>query len=170
MQQSLLKVKKWMEHATAACAAWLLTIPDRFSGFELTKNEWLDNVAIRYGQHPINLPDQCNGCGAGIMLEHGLSCKRGRFVGIRHDDVLNEWVHLCSIALTNLRVAIEPTIFYGNRLHAGTNNATTTTLHTADPTNTLGDEACGDVLAHGFWNHGQGTVFDFRICDMDSHS
>ncbi|KAL7474571.1 hypothetical protein ACHAW6_000543 [Cyclotella cf. meneghiniana] len=30
------------------------------------------------------------------------------------------------------------------------NNVTPTTWHTANPTNTLGDEACGDVLAHGF--------------------
>ena len=53
------KVKKRMERATAA-GAWLSTIPHRFSGTELTKDEWFDNVAIRYGRRPTNLPDQCD--------------------------------------------------------------------------------------------------------------
>jgi hypothetical protein len=45
MEWSPPKVKKRMERANAA-GAWLSTIPDRFSGTELTKDEWLDNVAI----------------------------------------------------------------------------------------------------------------------------
>ena len=65
---------------------------------------------------------------------------------------------------------MEPTIFYGNGSQAGGNNATPTTSRTINPTNTLGDEARGDVLAHGFWNQGRGTVFDVRICDTDSRS
>ena len=178
MERSPPKVKKRMERSTAA-GAWLSTIPDRFSGTELTKDEWLDNVAIRYGRRPANLPDFCDGCGAGLTLDHGLSCKRGGLVGIRHDDARDEWAHLCSIALTDSRVVIEPTIFYGNGSHAGDNNArnatTTTPTHPNtiqhhSPSNTLGDEARGDVLAHGFWNCGRGTVFDIRICDTDSRS
>ncbi|KAL7474349.1 hypothetical protein ACHAW6_000325, partial [Cyclotella cf. meneghiniana] len=94
------KVKKRMEQA-AATGAWLSTIPDRFSGTELTKDKWLDNVAIRYGRRPADLPDHCDGGGLGLMLEHGLSCKQGGLVGIRHDDVHDEWAHLCSIALTD---------------------------------------------------------------------
>ncbi|KAL7477797.1 hypothetical protein ACHAW6_003631, partial [Cyclotella cf. meneghiniana] len=169
MERSPPKVKKQMEQATEA-GAWLSTIPDRFSGTELTKDEWFDNVAIRYVRCPADLPDHCNGCGTGLMLEHGLNCKRGRLVGIRHDDVRNEWAHLCSIALTDSRVMIEPTIFYGNGSQAGGNNATPTTPRTVNQTNTLGDEAHGDVLAHGFWNRGRGTVFDVPICDTDPWS
>ncbi|KAL7478680.1 hypothetical protein ACHAW6_004452 [Cyclotella cf. meneghiniana] len=74
MEPSPPKVKKRMEHATAA-DVWLSTIPDRFSGTKLTKDEWLDNVAIRYGRRPTNLPDQCDGCGASIMLEHRLAAR-----------------------------------------------------------------------------------------------
>ena len=65
---------------------------------------------------------------------------------------------------------IEPTIFYRNRSRAGGNNATPTTPHTVNQTNTLGDEASGDVLAHGFQNCGRGTVFDVCICNTDSRS
>ncbi|KAL7474910.1 hypothetical protein ACHAW6_000853, partial [Cyclotella cf. meneghiniana] len=144
MERSPRKVKKRMEQATAA-GAWLFTIPDRFSGTELTKDEWFDNVAIRYDRCPANLPDQCDGCGTGLTLEHGLSCKHSGLVGIRHDDVRDEWAHLCSIALTDSQVVIEPTIFYGNGSRAGGNNATPTTPRTVNQTNTLGDEARGDV-------------------------
>ncbi|KAL7474302.1 hypothetical protein ACHAW6_000286 [Cyclotella cf. meneghiniana] len=81
MEQSPLKVKKQMERATAAC--------------------WLDNLTIRYGWRPSNLPDHCDGCGAGLTLEHGLSCKQGGLIGIYHGDVHDECSHLCGIALTD---------------------------------------------------------------------
>ncbi|KAL7474659.1 hypothetical protein ACHAW6_000621 [Cyclotella cf. meneghiniana] len=122
LMERLPKVKKQMERA-AVPGAWLSTIPDRFSRTELTKEVWFDNIAIRYGNRPANLPDQCDGCGAGLMLEHGLSCKKGGLVGICHDDMSDEWAHLCSIALTDLRVMIEPAIFYGNGMQSGATNA-----------------------------------------------
>ncbi|KAL7474377.1 hypothetical protein ACHAW6_000352, partial [Cyclotella cf. meneghiniana] len=158
MERSPSKVKKRMEQATAA-GTWLSTTPDIFSGTELTKDEWLDNLAIRYGRHPTNLPDQCDGCGAGLTLEHGLA----REVGLLASATT-------IIALTDLHVVIEPTIFYGNGSRASGINTTPTTPRNANPTNTLGDEARGDVLAHSFWNRGRGTVFDVRICDTDSRS
>ncbi|KAL7474497.1 hypothetical protein ACHAW6_000482 [Cyclotella cf. meneghiniana] len=49
-----------------------------------------------------NLPNQCDSCGADLMLEHALSCKKGGLIGIRHNDVRDKWAHLCGIALTNL--------------------------------------------------------------------
>ena len=111
-----------------------------------------------------------DGCGAGLMLEHGLSCKQGRLVGTHHDDVHDEWAHLCSIALTDLQVMIKPTFFYRNGSRAGGNNAMPTAPCTINPNNTLGDEAHGDVLARSFWNHGRGTVCDVCICNTNSRS
>ncbi|KAL7474735.1 hypothetical protein ACHAW6_000694 [Cyclotella cf. meneghiniana] len=172
MERSPPKVKKWMERAANA-GAWLSTIPDRFSGTELTKEEWFDNIAIQYGNRSANLPDQCDGCGASLMLEHGLSCKKGGLVGIHHDNVCDEWAHLCSIALTDSRIVIKPAIFYGNRMRASATNAANAAVNATAATTratTLGDEARGDVLAHSFWSRGRGTVFDIRICDTDSQS
>ncbi|KAL7478637.1 hypothetical protein ACHAW6_004392 [Cyclotella cf. meneghiniana] len=166
MKRSPTTVKKWMERATTG-GAGLSTILDRFSGTELTKDEWFDNVAIRYGRCPTNLTDQCDGCGVGLMLEHGLSCKRSGLIGIRHNDVCDEWAHLCSIALTDLQVVIKHSIFYGNGSRVGGSNATPTTPRTANPTNTLGDEAHGDVLAQGFWNQGRETVFDQHLLEQN---
>ncbi|KAL7474365.1 hypothetical protein ACHAW6_000346 [Cyclotella cf. meneghiniana] len=47
---------------------------------------------------------------------------------------------------------------------------TTTTPRNANHTNSLVDEARGDVLSHGFWNQGRGAVFDVHIRDTDSRS
>ncbi len=34
----------------------------------------------------------------------------------------------------------------------------------------LGDEALGDVGAHGFWKRGRTTIFDVQVCDTDAKS
>jgi hypothetical protein len=158
------KVKKRMERQ-AATGAWLTTIPDRFGGTELPKTEWHDNVSLRYGWRPLALPDRCDGCGEGFTVEHGLNCKKGGLVSIRHDDVRDEWAHLCSLSLSSSRVTVEPTIFYGGDVTASQRSE-----HSTRGDNNLGDEARGDVLAHGFWQRARGTVFDIRLCDTDARS
>ena len=35
-----------------------------------------------------------------MTVEHALSCKVGGLVHIRHDDVADEWRHLCGCALS----------------------------------------------------------------------
>ncbi|KAL7475639.1 hypothetical protein ACHAW6_001560 [Cyclotella cf. meneghiniana] len=162
--KAIRKVKKQMEQQ-AATGAWLTTIPDRFGGTELSKTEWHDNVSIRYGWRPHPLPNRCNGCGDRFTVEHGLNCKKGGLVSIRHDDVHDKWAHLCSLSLSSSRITIEPTIFYGGGMTAGQRSE-----HPTHGVNHLGDEACGDVLAHGFWQRARGTIFDIRLCDMDAWS
>ncbi len=61
--------------------AWLSVIPNRFDGTELSQDEFHDNLAIPYGLHSRELPECCNGCREPFTVEHGLSCKKGGFVG-----------------------------------------------------------------------------------------
>ena len=138
--------------------AWLSAIPNRFDGTELSKEEFQDNLAIRYGLRPRGLPERCDGCNEPFSVEHGLSCKKGGFVGQRHDDVCKELAHLCSMALTASRVSSEPEIFYGRGLTAAKRGAS----------EVLGDEARGDVGAHGFWKRGRTAIFDVQVCDTDA--
>eukprot|EP00804_Cyclotella_cryptica_P025021 CCRYP_015947-RE/>CCRYP_015947-RE protein AED:0.35 eAED:0.35 QI:0/-1/0/1/-1/0/1/0/165 len=104
--------------------AWLAVIPDRFSGTALSLQEWHDNLSLRYGKTPKGLPRKCDGCGAGFTVEHGLSCKKGGLVSIRHDDVRDEWAHLCGLALTSSRVTTEPLIHYGDGMGASLGGTT----------------------------------------------
>jgi hypothetical protein len=80
---------------------WLAVIPNRFDGTELSREEFQDNLAIRYGLHPRGLSKHCDGCREPFMVEHGLSCKKGG-VGQRHDNVCEELAHLCLMAFDGL--------------------------------------------------------------------
>ncbi len=80
--------------------AWPSVIPNPFDGMELSQEEFQDNLAICYSLHPRGLPGHCNGCREPFTVEHGLSCKKGGFVGQQHDDICKESAHLCSMALT----------------------------------------------------------------------
>jgi hypothetical protein len=57
--------------------AWLSAIPNCFDGTELSREEFQDNLAIRYGLRPRSLPECCDGCNKPFLVEHGLSCKKG---------------------------------------------------------------------------------------------
>jgi hypothetical protein len=67
------KQLEWM----GKTGAWLSAIPNRFDGTELSREEFQDNLAIRYGLHPRGLPKRCDGCNKPFLVEHGLSCKKG---------------------------------------------------------------------------------------------
>jgi hypothetical protein len=84
----------------------------------------------------------------------------GGFVGQRHDDVCEELAHLCSMALTPSQISSEPEIFYGRDLTAAQRPAN----------EVLGNEARGDVGAHGFWKRGRTTIFDVQVCDINAKS
>jgi hypothetical protein len=43
-----------------------------------------------------------------MTVKHALCCKVGSLVHILHDDVADEWHHLCGYALTFERVKCKP--------------------------------------------------------------
>jgi hypothetical protein len=73
---------------------WSSVLPNRFNGTVVSAEEFWDNLHLRYNLMPLDLPEKCDGCGAGFSVEHALSCKVGGLVHIRHDDVAQEdgWV------------------------------------------------------------------------------
>ncbi|KAL7478120.1 hypothetical protein ACHAW6_003910 [Cyclotella cf. meneghiniana] len=165
----MVKIPSSKHSLTRATGAWLTTIPDRFSGTELTKTEWFNNIALRYGSRPTHLPSHCEGCSDGFTFKHALNCKKGGLVGISHDNAHDEWAHLCSLAFSNVQVMIKPTILYGNDLNPGAHHSVLPTSPPS-PNDTLGDESRDDVLMHGFWQCSKGTVFDIHICNTNARS
>ena len=139
-------------------------LPDRVYNTCLTAEEWRDNARIRYGLRPTDLCSHCDGCGSGFTVEHGLSCKKGGLVGIRHDDVRDEAGALAAMALTSSKVTYEPKIFYSRNLKTSQSNADQPNPQQAN------DEARGDVLVHGLWVKGSGCVLDIRVTDTDARS
>jgi hypothetical protein len=168
------KVKKRLERAPET-GAWLSSNPTRLNGGELSAFEFRDNILLRYGYRPKGLPAKCDGCAVDFEIEHALNCRKGGLVTMRHDDVRDEWAHLCGCALTKARVRTEPKIFYGAELTA----TTSADFHVASCPHSgrnagnkkctcKGPESRGDVLANGFWERQRACVFDVRITNTDS--
>ncbi len=136
----------------AATGSWLTVDPDEANGTTLTPEEFRDSARLRLGLTPLNLPSTCDGCMAPFTVDHGLSCKQGGLVTMRHNDVCHEWHGLCAAAFHPLAVTDEPLI------HPGRNDGT------------VASEERGDVMVRGFWETGREAVFDVRITDADAPS
>ena len=106
------EVRKRYERA-GKNGSWLTVRPDILSGTLLSRQEFVDNARIRLNLKVLDLPQHCDGCGAGFSVDHALSCKKGGLVSIRHDDVRDEAGALAELALPKSRVSYEPHTFYG---------------------------------------------------------
>ena len=84
-------------------SSWLTALPIDDMDYHLSKREYWDAVRIRYAW-PINmLPSRC-ACGDSFDLEHALTCKKGCFIVLRHDDFTADILEeVCN-------VAVEPTL------------------------------------------------------------
>jgi hypothetical protein len=104
-----IRVKNRLERAGLS-GIWLTCVPNRFNGTEISMEEWRDNFRLRYNLAPLAMPECCDGCGHRMSVEHALSCKIEGLVHIRHDNVAQEFGHLCGLAFKPSRVSYEPLI------------------------------------------------------------
>ena len=63
-------------------STWLTSLPIEEYGFSLHKGAFLDAVALRYGWEPSSCA-----CGEKFTIEHVMSCPKGGFPSIRHNEV-----------------------------------------------------------------------------------
>ena len=66
-------------------STWILTLPLKEERCSSLKHEFLD---LRYGWPLSRLPDMCS-CKSKYDLQHSLSCKKGGFMILRHNNHLN---------------------------------------------------------------------------------
>ena len=67
-------------------SSWLTALPLTEYGFTLHKGAFHDALALRYGWTPDRLSSKC-ACGASFSVEHTLSCAKGGFPLIRHNEI-----------------------------------------------------------------------------------
>ena len=129
-------------------SSWLNTLPLRNQNFYLNKQIFWDSVFLRYGITIPRLPSSCV-CGANFNIEHALTCKRGGFIGIRHDEVRNFTAEVLGEVCKD--VVIEPSLtpLTGEQFDYDTAN--------------VDKNARLDVAARGVWRSGSRAFFDIRV-------
>ena len=63
-------------------STWLTVLPLVEHGF----SAFHDAMALRYGWSPPKIPFKCD-CGNGMTVEHALSCPKGGFPTLRHNEI-----------------------------------------------------------------------------------
>ena len=130
-------------------STWLTALPLAEHGFALHKGAFHDALALRYGWSPSEMPSKC-ACGNNLSVEHALSCAKGGFPSIRHNEIRDLTATLLTEVCHN--VCIEPGLQpISNEILTG---ATTNTQ----------DGARLNVAANGFWGGTyEKTFFDVRV-------
>jgi hypothetical protein len=128
-------------------SSWMTALPIASEGLVINKSGFRDALALRYGLEPDHMPTRCI-CGKEFSVDHALSCPRGGFPIIRHNEIRD----LVANVLTEVchDVAIEPPLQRVDRdLLPGTN---------------IQDGARLDVSASGVWGgRFERTFFDVRV-------
>ena len=88
-------------------SSWLTSLPLEEFGFSLHKGAFRDAIALRYGWQPSHSPSSC-ACGSNFSVEHALSCPKGGFPTIRHNEVRDLTANLMTEVCHD--VCIEPTL------------------------------------------------------------
>ena len=133
-------------------STWLTALPLNEHGFTLHKSAFHDALALRYGWVPAHLPNKC-ACGKNFNVEHALSCAKGGFPTLRHNEIRDITASLLTEVCTE--VCVEPE------------------LQPVSPGQLNGASANGqdgsrlDVSANGVWGgRYQKTYFDVRVFNL----
>ena len=146
LNNNQLKLNNINREIGASC--WLTTLPIKDEGYVLCKQLFWDLIRIRYGWELNRLPENC-ACGGKFNLQHALSCKKGGFISIRHNQLRNITASLLKTVCHDVR--IEPNL---QPLTGETFNEITTNYS---------DGARLDISARAFWISGQKAFFDIRV-------
>ena len=130
-------------------SSWLTALPVEEFGFVLHKGAFRDALALRYGWQPLRSPTHC-ACGSNFSVDHALSCAKGGFPTIRHNEIRDVTAKLLSIVCHD--VSVEPTL-----------QPISDEILTGASANTQ-DGARSDISASGFWGgRFERTFFDVRV-------
>ena len=99
------KLKLYEAITEKGASSWLNAMPLREHNFYLDKQTFWDTMHLRYGIPLSRLPAKCV-CDAKFDVEHALTCKRGGFVTIRHNEVRDFKAKLLGETCND--VAVEP--------------------------------------------------------------
>ena len=126
---------------------WFTVLPMTEHGFSLHKGAFRDGLCLRYGWKPERMPIACM-CGKQFNVKHALSCNRGGFPIIRHNELRNITADMLAKVCHN--VSVEPHL---------------QPLNGEEMTHTIReDNARLDMKANWFWGDNfHTTFFDVQV-------
>ena len=130
-------------------STWLTTLPLEEHGFNLNKSDFRDALALRYDLSLKEFPNHC-ACGKPNSIEHCLTCARGGYVHLRHNQIRDLTANLL-VEAGCTDVKVEPHLL----------PLTGETLQYASAITT--DEARLDVSAFGVWSDLSKLFIDVRV-------
>ena len=130
-------------------SSWLTALPIAHHHFDLSATEFRDALTLRYNRPLLNMPSNCDGCGAATSLEHALDCKQGGLVTQRHNEVRDVIGDLASVVVKE--VVKEPVVQEAND---------------AEGVPSL----IADLSIRGVWQPQTVALFDVRVTDTDAPS
>ena len=98
---------------------WLTSLPIQEFGFALHKQAFQDALALRYNWQPLQAPYAC-ACGMKFSIEHALSCPKGGFPSIQHNEIRV----LASMPAYFLPTSISYSVYQGCSLQLWTRSQT----------------------------------------------
>ena len=132
---------------------WLTVLPLKEANYCLNKQQFWDAIRLRYNWSLPNLPTQCV-CGSKFdLISHALSCKKGCFVTMRHNELRNLTASMLSEVCKDVK--IEPPLIELDK-------------EELNPQANRSNESRLDVSAIGFWTAGQKAFYDIRVFDHNA--
>ena len=132
---------------------WLVALPIKEVGYDLNKEQFWDALRIRYNWELPRLPSDC-ACGSKFSFSHALSCKKGGFVSMRHNELRDITALLLKEVCPDVKK--EPMLLEISNEKFNERSANTRR------------ESRLDVSALGFWVPGQRVFFDVRVFDPNA--
>ena len=130
-------------------SSWLSALPIKGYGFSLHEGAFPNAFPLRYDWHPARTPSQC-ACGANFSIEHALSCPKGGFPSIRHNEIRDLTASLMTEVCNNVQLEPDLQPLTGEQLTYTTAN--------------VEDGARLDIAANGFrGGRYERTFIDVRI-------
>ena len=130
-------------------STWLTVLLLTEHGFTLHNSSFHDALALQYGWNPFHLPSKCE-CGNSFNVEPALSCRKGGFPSLRHNEI--RFITASLLTEVCSEVCTEPDL----------QPVTPDQLDGASATSQEGARL--DVSANGVWGgRFQKTYFDVRV-------
>ena len=142
--------KRAMELASEkGASSWLTTLPIEEYGFCLHKGAFADALALRYGWSPTRIPVSCV-CGSSFTVDHVLSCARGGFPILRHNEIRDVTADLLSEVCHDVRTEPDLQPLTGESL--------------VSRSSVTSEGARLDIAVNGFWGgRYERTYLDVRV-------